>query len=200
MIKYIDLVQGSQEWLDYRKGKLTASNATAISANGAGLKTYCKSVAIESLGIEKLSYISADMERGNELEPIAVSAYEFQYSLKINTIGCIENDKYPNVLASPDGLIDDNGGVEIKTRNDEKHLSLILGETKEIPYNQIQMSLLISEREWWDFVSINTNFSKPIFVKRIYPDEMVFDKLKSGFDSGNNLIKRYVTSYNNYSL
>lgn len=200
MIKYIDIQQGSQEWLDYRKGKLTASNATAIGANGAGLNTYCKSVAIESLGVEKTNYINADMERGNELEPIAISAYEFQYSLKIDTVGCIENDKYQNVLASPDGLIGNDGGCEIKAKNDEKHLSLIIGETKEIPYNQIQMSLLISEREWWDFISINTNFSKPLFVKRIYPDTVYFNKLKTGFETGRKLINEYIKKYNEYSL
>ena len=60
------------------------------------------------------------------------------------------------------------------------------------------MSLLISEREWWDFISINPNFSKPLFIERVYPDKKIFDKLIQGFNLGNELIKHYIKIYNDY--
>lgn len=195
MVNYHDIEQGSQEWFDLRKGKLTASNATAIGANGAGLVTYCKEIVLELIGIEKERYTNIDIERGNELEPLARSAYEFQTGNEVKEVGFITNDLYPNVGMSPDGLIGIDGGCEIKARNDIKHFSLILGETKEIPVNQIQMSLLLSEREWWDFISFNPNFSKPLFIKRIYPDLKYFEKLKAGIIKGNELIESMLKSY-----
>ena len=198
MIHYYNIEQGSDEWHELRKGKLTASNATAIGANGSGLKTYCENIALDTVGFEKDNYINDVMERGNILEPIARTAYEFENNVSIKEVGFIMNDKYPNVGVSPDGLIEDNGGCEIKARNNNKHFSLILGNVKEIPYNQIQMTLLITEREWWDFISFNPNLSKPIFVKRIYPDLVYFEKLKSGFITGNKLISEYVKKYNSY--
>ena len=198
MIKYHDIKQVSDEWFELRKGKLTGSNATAIGANGAGLKTYCKKIAAEMCGAERNNYTNKDIERGNELEPLAVTAYEMHTGNNIDIIGCVENSDYQNVLISPDGLIGKDGGTEIKARNDEKHFSLIIGEEKEIPFNQIQMSLLVADRKWWDFVSINTNFAKPIFIKRIFPNEVYFEKLKKGFLSGNTMIKEYIDKYKKY--
>jgi len=196
MIHLHNIEQGTQEWFDLRKGKLTASNATAIGAAGAGLKTYCKEIVLELIGIEKEQYTNSDIERGNQLESVARSAYEFQTGLTVDEVGFITNDKYPNSGMSPDGLIESNGGCEIKARNNSKHFGLILGETKEIPINQIQMSLLISERKWWDFISFNPNFSKPLFVKRIYPDLVYFEKLKKGIIEGNKLIEQMFKAYN----
>lgn len=200
MIHYHDIEQGTDEWFELRKRKLTASNATAIGANGAGLKTYCKEIALEVIGVEKEHYTNSDIERGNQLEPIARAAYEFQTGLKVKEIGFITNDLFINAGMSPDGLIDEDkegkGGCEIKARNNSKHFGLLLGETKEIPFNQIQMSLLISERKWWDFISFNPNFSKPLFIKRIYPDLVYFEKLKKGIIEGNKLIESILNDYN----
>lgn len=200
MIHYHNFDQCSPEWFEFKSGKMSASNATPIGANGAGLKTYCMELAMQNQGIERAKFTNSDIERGNELEPLAVTTYELEFGVKVDLIGCVTNDKFNNVCVSPDGLIGENGGCEIKARNDAKHFSLIQGLTKEIPFNQIQMSLLVSEREWWDFVSFNPNFSKPLFVKRIYPDLDYFEKLKKGFIQGNKLIDQYTENYNNYKL
>jgi len=196
MVRYHNIEQGTPEWFELRKGKLTASNATAIGANGAGLITYCKEIVLELIGVEKEHYTNSDIERGNELESIARSSYEFQTGYEVEQVGFITNDLYKNAGMSPDGLIGLDGGCEIKARNDIKHFSLILGETKEIPVNQIQMSLLISERKWWDFISFNPNFKNPLFIKRIYPDLKYFKKLKSGIIKGNELIEQMLNTYN----
>lgn len=194
MIEYHNIEQKSEEWFELRKGKLTGSNATAIGANGAGLKTYCKKIVLEMMGINQDTFQSKDMERGNELEDIARTAYELHTGLAVIETGLVTNSKFEDVSVSPDGLIYTNGGVEIKCRNDENHLSLILGDTKLIPTNQIQMTLKVTEREWWDFVNFNPNFSKPLFIKRIFPDKEYFEKLDKGFETGRGLIKEY----NNY--
>lgn len=198
MVHYHNVEQGSKEWDLLRSGMLTASKATPIGANGAGLKTYCKQIVLEKLGVVKDGYYGDDMVRGDELEPTARMAYELEMGVDVVEVGGITNDKFVGLWMSPDGLIGENGGAEIKARNDEKHLSLILGEDKEISNNQIQFSLMVSEREWWDFVSFNPNFTKPLFIKRIYPDLVYFEKLKLGFYNGKKLIKQYTEEYENF--
>jgi hypothetical protein len=203
MVRIHNVEQQSEEWFALKKGVLSASDATAIGANGAGLITLCKNKSLELIGIIKDPYTNEDFDRGNRLEPIGRAAYEFQTGLEIKEVGFITNDLFPNAGASPDGLIDKDpegeGGCEIKARNDIKHFSLIQGETKEIPYNQIQMNLMISERKWWDFISINPNFLKnPLFVKRIYPDLAYFKKLEAGIKKGNELIEKMLKEYQKY--
>jgi hypothetical protein len=179
---------------------LTASNATAIGACGAGLNTYARSIAMELCGIEKKQITNPDIERGNEYEQYAVAAYEFEMNVQVLHIGCITNDLYPSVCISPDGIIGDDGGLEIKARNDEKHFALICGDKSDVPYNQIQMSLLISGRKWWDFVSYNPNFTKHLFVERIFPDYAYFEKLKKGFVIGTEKVETYTQMYNNFKI
>ncbi len=198
MIEYHNFEQQSEEWFEFKKDKLSASNATAIGACGAGLKTYARSIAMQMSGGEKRIITSKDIDRGNEYEPLAVTSYEFELNVSVFHCGCITNSKYKDVCISPDGLIGANGGLEIKARNDDKHFALICGDESDIPYNQIQMSLLVSEREWWDFVSYNPNFKKHLFVKRIYPDQKYFEKLINGFDEGRKLIQENLQTYKNY--
>ncbi len=198
MIEYHDIEQKSDEWFELRKGKLTGSHATPIKANGKGLETYCKKIVLEMIGIKQDSFQSKDMERGNDLEALARTAYELHTGLVVTETGLVTNSKFKDVSVSPDGLIGKNGGAEIKCRNDENHLSLILGDKSLIPTNQIQMTLKLTEREWWDFVNFNPNFSKPLFIKRIYPDDKYFEKLDKGFETGRKLIKTYFENYNQY--
>lgn len=198
MITIHDILQGSDEWFELRKGKLTSSKATCIGANGKGLKTYCKEKALELMGIDKDPYTNSDMERGNEEESIAGMAYEFETGLKIQTVGFITNSKFKGIGGSPDFLINKDGGLEIKARNNKRHFDLIVGEADDIPYNQIQMCLLITERKWWDFASFNPNLSKSLYIKRYYPDKAYFEKLKMGFYNGKKLIKQYTEEYENF--
>lgn len=198
IVYYDNIEQNSEEWHELRRGKMTASNATAIGANGAGLVTYTKELVLDRLGIITEPYINSDIERGNELEEEARQAYEFKTGVTTKKTGFITNSIYKNVGCSPDAIINEDGGLELKARNNLKHLSLILGETKEIPFNQIQLTLLITERKWWDFASYNPNFSKPLFITRILPDEKYFEKLKNGIERGNELINEYMDKYKNY--
>lgn len=199
MIHIHNIEQNSEEWFEFRKGKLTGSNATCIGANGKGLETYCKSIARDLCNVtQEEQYISKDMERGNELEDYAAQAYEFEKGMELIKVGCITNDDFESVSISPDRLIGNEGGAEIKSRNNAKHFDLIIGDKGDIPINQIQMCLLVSGRKWWDFVSYNPNFDKPLYVERFYPDLKYFEKLKAGFETGRNLIKKYIELYQDY--
>ena len=195
---YKDIEQGSPEWFALRVGKMTASNATAIGANGAGLKTYAKDIAMQIVGVEIESYTNADMDRGNELEEFGSMAYELERDVTVEKVAFVTNNDFTDTGASPDGLVGKDGGIEIKARNDKKHFALLMGETKEIPFNQIQFTLMITGRKWWDFVSINPNFSKPLFIARILPDEKTFKKFEAGLTEGRKLIKEYKDLYSKF--
>jgi len=187
MSKYIiyNFDQGTEEWFEIRKWKLTASHATAIGNIGKGLDTYCKKVVMESLSSNKEHWSNKDTQRGNELEPIARSVYELETGLTVNEVGFIEWSKF--VGCSPDGLIDEDGGLEIKSPDDKTFFEYLLDGEKAIDSGyiwQVQMNLLITGRKWWDLMIYNPNFSRSYVVFRIYPDKEKHEALLEGFKVG----------------
>lgn len=193
-MKIYDIEQQSEDWFNIRKGKVTASHATAIGNCGKGLETYILELMAEyySTG-EKDRFSNKHTERGNELEEQARSIYELTNSVKVNQVGFIEYNDY--VGCSPDGLIDKDGGIEIKCPDDVKYFKLLLNGEKEIDSDyiwQIQMNLLITNRKWWDFVAYNPNYNQSMFISRIYPDKDRQEKLLNGFVMAKNMIKEII--------
>ena len=188
---YKDIQQNTVEWDELRKLRLTGSNATAIASNGAGLKTYIKNKILDLIRPNENRFYGYDMERGDLLEPIARTKYEFEKGVDVVQVGFIAlNDR---VGFSPDGLVGDDGKIEIKARNDVKHLDLLL--TEKIDSStlwQIQFGLLVSARKWCDFISYNPNFKKSLFVKRVKPDPSAFEKLEKGIKSGVDMLNEYL--------
>jgi len=178
--------QGTQEWFDVRKGKMTASHATAIGNNGKGLDTYITELMAEYYSTaEKEQFSSEHTDRGNELEPIAREIYEFENDVKVEQVGFIEHNEFSG--CSPDGLIGEDGGIEIKCVADNKYFKFLLNGESEIDSGhiwQIQMNLLITGRKWWDLVMYNPNYKKSVCVYRITPDEEKFKALKEGLEKG----------------
>lgn len=183
-----NMEQGSPEWHEIRKGKLTGSHATAIANNGAGLKTYIKDIVIDMF-IEVDHFKNDIMRRGNELEPIARLKYEFENRVEVEEIGFIEYSERCGV--SLDGIVGDSGTIEIKSRDNKKHYDLL--DKEKIDSGtiwQIQMGLFVSEREWCDFISYNPNFRKnSLFVKRVYRDDVALKKIEQGIKDGTHLIE-----------
>lgn len=188
-MEIFNMEQGTDEWFEVRKGVLTASNATAIGNIGAGLKTYVKSLVLDMVITEQEErYVGPDIERGNELEPIARLKYGYENDVEVEEVGFIRIDK--TYGCSPDGLVGTDGGIEIKARNNAKHLAHLLGDKVDsATYWQIQMSLLVTGREWWDFISYNPNFKNSLHVERIYPDPKKFEKLNEGIKVGAEMVR-----------
>lgn len=186
--------QGTDEWHEVRKGKLTASNGTAIATNGAGLKTYVKKIVLAMFTTPK-QLTGADFDRGHELEPIARAKYEFENNVIVEEVGFIEHSKRSGY--SPDGLIEIDfkgegpGLIEIKARNDAKHLDLILGgKVDSGTVWQMQFGMLVTGRKWCDFVSYNPNFKKNSKVeRRFYRDETKIQKIRVGIYEGSKMIE-----------
>ena len=188
-MKIHNFEQRTDEWYAIRKGKMTASNAETIIANGKGLETYIYNLMAEYYSsAEKENYINADMQRGIDLEPEAKIEFQFYTGLDIKEVGCVELNEY--ILASPDGLIGDDGLIEIKCPNDSIYFKLLLSNNIKPEYiAQMQMQMYVTDRQYCYFVSYNPNFEKSLYIKKINRDEEMIDKLKKGLERGTELIK-----------
>ncbi len=190
---YEDLIQGTDEWFKCRKMKMTASHAQAIGNNGKGLETYITEMMAEHFSkAEKENFSNEHTERGNELEEYA----RFAYSLKeeVKEVGFIEMNEY--VGCSPDGLVGEDGLLEIKCLNDVNHYKKIIDRKIDSKYDwQIQMQLLVTERKWCDLLYFNPNYDEDMIVFRIKPDKEKQEKLKVGIESGIKIIKEQLKKY-----
>ena len=186
--------QGTDEWLSHRIGRLTASNAQAIASNGKGLETYVYTLLSEKYSSNNEKYTNEDMERGNELEAMARKLYELEKEVEINQVGLVKEGKY--ISASPDGLIGEDGLVEIKSPNDKNHFFIVTTEKIETKYIwQMQMQMLVTDRKWCDFVSFNPNFERELVIIRVERDEKKIDKIKIGIEVGKELIIKLTKQY-----
>lgn len=190
-----DLIQGTPEWISIRKGKATASHAQAIGNNGKGLETYINEVVSEYFSsAEKEQYSNIHTERGNELEPVARSMYELMNNVEVEQIGFCEYNEF--VGGSPDGLIGEEGMIEIKCPDDKTYFNVLMEEKIDSAYDwQCQMNMLILERKWCDLVYYNPNFEKSMKIFRLVPDEKMQEDLKEGFKKVEERIKELKNKY-----
>ena len=123
------------------------------------------------------THTSADMERGNLDEPYAREVYSEHYA-EATEVGFMVRDDFGFRLGySPDGLVGDDGLIEIKSRRQKIQLKTILEDTVPLEnMAQIQCGLLVSGRDWLDYVSYCGGM--PLYVKRVYPDINWFTAIK----------------------
>jgi len=190
-MKIYNFKQLSEEWFKIREEKMTASHAQAIGNIGKGLDSYIKNMMAESYSrAEKEQFFNKDTERGNELEDQARSIYIFETGRDVVEVGFIKHSEYAG--CSPDSLVDEDGGLEIKCPKDTEYFNYLLEKEKAIDTKyiwQIQMSLLITGRKWWDFMAYNPNLDPSYFIYRIYPDQDKFRKILIGLEMGEEKIK-----------
>lgn len=176
---YDHITQGEPEWHEIRRGIVTASvvgqllTATGRPASNDTSRRLTLSLVAERITGETESvYMNDDMLRGHLEEPIARDMYaeHFANGLPVTTTGFqIRDDWGFQIGASPDGLVGDRGGLEVKAPRAKAHLATILsGEVPAHHMAQIQACLLVSGREWWDFCSYYGGM--PPFVKRVHAD------------------------------
>lgn len=176
--EYPDLIQGTDEWHEVRLGIVTASvvgqlitgRTLQAAANPASRAIVAQLVAERITGWADPTYVSDDMERGWEDEPRARDAYAEHRGVEVAEMGFMVRDDWGFPIGySPDGLVGDDGLIEIKSRRPKKHLQTILAD--RVPAEnmaQIQCGLLVSGREWCDYISYAGGM--PLWVKRVYPE------------------------------
>lgn len=173
--------QGSAEWLYERCGKVTASRFRDVMAklrNGEPAKAredYLWQVVIERItGQPSDNFTSAAMLWGIEHEMAARMSYEAKTGAMVEAAGLIPHPSIANVAGSPDGLIGDDGGMEIKCPfNSAVHLRTVLEGMPEEHIPQVQGIMWITGRAWWDFVSFDPRMPEHLrlYVQRIERDD-----------------------------
>ena len=175
--------QGSDEWLAMRCGLLTASEMkhvitpTLKSANNEKTRAHLYELLAQRVTnyVEPV-YISTDMLRGTEDEFYARQAYA-QHHAPVEQVGFITNDRWGFTIGySPDGLVGSDGLIEVKSRRQKYQVQTIIenltGGTIPADYvMQAQTGLLVSEREWLDFISYSGGL--PMCVVRVWPDDAI---------------------------
>lgn len=179
MIDAKNVEQGTPEWRELRLGHVTASSVADIMAKGKSgeaesRKKYKMRIIAERLTKQgQESYMNAAMEWGVEQEPYARMAYEVACNVLVDKTGFWHHPDIAYVGVSPDGLVGDDGLVEIKCPNTTTHLDYI--DDDKVPskyFKQIQCQLWVTGRQWCDFVSYDPRlpFSQ-LFIKRCPRDD-----------------------------
>lgn len=177
-VEIIDVEQGEAEWFAARAGIPTASEFSSVMAKGEGKtrRAYMLRLAAERLTGEPVeTFTSPAMERGKALEDEARNTYAFDFAAEPVRVGFVKNH---GAGCSPDSLIGDAGGLEIKTKRADLLIDVLLkGEMPPEHRAQVQGSLWVCEREWWDFLAYWPGL--PLFVKRVTRDEEYIKTLAS---------------------
>lgn len=179
ILHHNNVIQGSDEWLAMRCGKLTASEMKLIvtptlkAANNDKTRAHAYELAFQRItGFVEPQYVSDAMLRGQEDEVYAREAYREHFAPVAET-GFITNDRWGFTIGySPDGLVGDEGLIETKSRAGKYQVQTIASD--EVPDDyviQVQTALLVSERKWIDFISYCGGL--PVFVKRVEPDPAI---------------------------
>lgn len=178
-----EVTQGSDEWLAMRLGLLTASEMKHIitptlkAANNEKTRSHIYELLAQRVTkyVEPM-YVSDDMLRGVEEEFHARQVYA-EHHAPVEQVGFITNDRWGFTIGySPDGLVGKDGLIEIKSRRQKFQVQTIVenltGGTIPADYvMQCQTGLLVSEREWLDFISYSGGL--PMCVVRVWPDDAV---------------------------
>lgn len=171
-----DVKQGTQEWLDLHIAIPTASRfAKLITPKTMKASAQARTLAYElaaewMLGEVINTVVTQHMQRGLKLEDAAVKRYEFEHDTKVRRVGFVTLDD-GSAGCSPDGLIDTDGGIEIKCPGPVQHVAYMDAPDALLDdYRpQVQGCMWICDRQWWDLVSWHPAMT-PVIV-RVERDE-----------------------------
>jgi putative phage-type endonuclease len=180
--------QGSDAWKLIRLGKLTASRISDVIAKtksgySASRENYAAQLVAERLtGCVQESFTNDAMRWGTENEPLARSAYECLRGEMVEQVGFVDHTSIPMSGASPDGLIGEEGLIEIKCPNTATHISYLLGQEVPEKYKpQMAWQMICTGRKWCDFVSFDPRLpgDLQLFVVRYIPDTEYLEMIES---------------------
>ena len=179
--------QKSPEWFAARLGKATGSRIAEIvaktkSGDSASRGNYMAQLVIERLtNKQEESYSNDFMDWGNLQEPFARAAYEAATNVLVDGVAWITHPRIEMSGASPDGLVGDDGLVEIKCPKTATHIETLLSKTVPGKYNiQMQWQMACTDRSWCDFVSFDPRMPEGLqmFLKRVPRDDALIKTLE----------------------
>jgi len=209
-MKWLDIEQNTDEWMDLRIGRVGGSSMGKIMANygkafGPPAQDLSVRIALEKIkGISHGSSFSNEhMERGHEQEPIARRLYEDTTFCDVTNGGYYIVDD--DIGVSPDGLVYEDGIIEIKSVIDTVHYKTIKRDAPDPKYKwQLAFNLLCSGREWIDYVEFCSDFpeGKRLFTHRILKDDCLeeFDMINSRLSEFNKMVSERITVINGVGI
>jgi hypothetical protein len=201
IIVHHDLLQGSDEWLEARRGILTASEMKLVLTPTLKATSNEKERAhLYELLAQRITeyvephYVGSDMLRGHEDEVYAREAYSEHFA-PVDEVGFITNDRWGVTIGySPDGLVGEDGLIEIKSRRQKFQVETILSQEMPGEYMlQVQTGLLVAERKWCDFISYSGGL--PMVTIRVHPIEEIQDAIVNAAMAFESRIVRLLRDY-----
>jgi len=192
----MNILQRSEDWYSERCGKVTASRVKDLNAKpskGKALNALGLTILAERLtGVQKETPTNFAMQWGIDNEPHAIAAYENETGFFVNGTGLIDHPFIEMFGASPDGLVGENGQIEVKCPDTTTHLNTLL--TKEVPEEhipQITSQLACTRREWCDFVSYDPRLEPElqIIIIRVFAKDLNIESLERDVRAFNRTIE-----------
>ena len=180
--------QGTDAWLQERCGKVTASRIADLMAKtqkgwGASRANYASQIICERLtGCVQPSFTNAAMIHGTETEPEARRADEFFVDRDVQQVGFVPHPSIAMSGASPDGLVGDDGLLELKCPNTATHIeTLLLGQIPDKYIKQMHFQMACTGRAWCDFASYDNRLPERmrLYVRRVDRDDALVSEIEA---------------------
>lgn len=187
-MRIIECEQGSPEWYMARLGKVSASRIADVTAKtktgyGASRANYMAELLVERLtGQPTDKYVSDAMQWGKEQEAQARDIYQLMRNVEVQQVGLVLHPTIDMACASPDGLVGNDGLVEIKCPNTATHIQTLLDEAIDLRYiKQMQFQMACTGRLWCDYVSFDPRLpaEMQLFIARVERDPKMIAELEA---------------------
>ena len=171
--------QRTDDWFTARLGKVTASRISDVVAKTKSGVSASRGNYMAQLIVERMtnkpteSYSNSAMQWGTDTEPLARAAYEMATYTMVEEVGFVQHPDDEMCGASPDGLVGEDGLIEIKCPNTATHIeTLITGEIDNKYILQMQWQMACTGRQWCDFVSFDPRMPESLQLKIIRVDRL----------------------------
>lgn len=184
----IEVEQRSNEWFALRLGKVTASRVADLMAKtktgySATRENYMAQLVVERISNSQAeSYSNAAMQWGTDQEPFARGEYEATQGVMVEECGFVSHPTIEMAGASPDGLVGDDGLIEIKCPNTATMIDVLLtGNVASKYYTQMQFQMACTGRQWCDYVVFDPRMpaKAQMFIKRVARDEAFIAEMEA---------------------
>jgi len=184
----VAIEQGTDAWKALRLGKVTASRVADVLSKGksgesASRKNYRTELVVQRLtGQPGESFTNAAMEWGTATEPMARIAYEVEKQQFVEQVAFVDHPSIEWFGCSPDGLVNDDGLIEIKCPNSTTHIEYLTDQKPPARYiPQMQCQMAVTGRQWCDFVSFDPRLPDDLqlFVVRLERDQEYIEAMEA---------------------
>ena len=195
-MKELELEQGTDQWKEARKGKITGTRLASVLKTDNLPLIYELIAELGSDEVEE-TFVNKAMQRGKDCEPIAISLYQHMTGVVIDSVGFCVSEENDMLCVSPDGFTADRtGAIEVKSPNTSTHVKYIIGDKVPSEYlPQVMTYFLVNTKlEWLDFISFDDRYKpRPIWIKRVTREE-----LKDQLVEVNEKLDKFITKFSKY--